>query len=607
MNSTHFATGVGLPIVIFSLCLLGLGGYLCYFAKRRKRRGRHPHCRHCDYQLTGITNKQTNCPECGSDLTSPKAIAQGNRTTSWPLLATGILLCILALGLTGRVGYMIHQQNAWLKFKPTAWVIRDAISEFNTKAGKDSNTMELSTRVREHALTPSQYAELIDHIIKFRTDQNAWNMKFRWRQIMDELLAFEMFTQSQIQQLVDTSIELELEIKPTFRQRKSIPIGRQFTIHTIGDEHGYFYQTKDHRILLDDRLIKKIATSDKVYEAKHTTGSGTGESLDLSRGPLKKITTGTYQLTYSRTMHITFPSDSKYQPFDITKQYIKSITIKDKNAIIDNFITDEQHQQTMDQAWLETRIVTDEFFTKVWLRMETVPVNLAMNVLIIDGSQEYEVGSLHWDQDQSRRWHRIRSRKHFDLSDTASVVLRPSQDVADLQKDISTYWGGQLRRDGVAVNAPYDVPFNMDTSIADQMAEKIELRAIKRDEKSDRVHMTFGFHEVATNVDYIPMYLIDGRWQRDKRYLYDDMNITKPAYNNSRFGARCTIIPEQKTISIRLVPNKDWEARDEHLTPPWGHGIEFLDIPLPPKGKTSDESHKSKVVLMGKSETTVKE
>ena len=43
-----------LPAIIIGLLLLALGFRLLFIAIYRKRKGDKPHCRKCDYQLTGL-------------------------------------------------------------------------------------------------------------------------------------------------------------------------------------------------------------------------------------------------------------------------------------------------------------------------------------------------------------------------------------------------------------------------------------------------------------------------------------------------------------------------------------------------------------------------
>ena len=66
--NTLTATGFFLfPAAIIGLPLLIVGSRLLFIALYRVRHGNQPHCRKCDYQLTGMTTEQTCCPECGGN------------------------------------------------------------------------------------------------------------------------------------------------------------------------------------------------------------------------------------------------------------------------------------------------------------------------------------------------------------------------------------------------------------------------------------------------------------------------------------------------------------------------------------------------------------
>src|SRR5688572_1519983 len=103
-----------LPPLVLGLVLIKLG----YVPRRR---GETPHCRKCNYTLTGLTSDR--CPECGQAL-SPGAIVHGERRRRPALGIAGGFLLLLALANIALI--LVGDRVKWYQLKPTAWVIDDA-------------------------------------------------------------------------------------------------------------------------------------------------------------------------------------------------------------------------------------------------------------------------------------------------------------------------------------------------------------------------------------------------------------------------------------------------------------------------------------------------
>lgn len=89
-------------------------------AWRRRNRGRangEPHCRKCDYQLTGAT--ASNCPECGLELT-PKNIIAGSSRRVWPRP-----LVVFGVAVVAGTALQVYFESVseWLSPRLPAWHI----------------------------------------------------------------------------------------------------------------------------------------------------------------------------------------------------------------------------------------------------------------------------------------------------------------------------------------------------------------------------------------------------------------------------------------------------------------------------------------------------
>jgi hypothetical protein len=112
----------GAGVLLASLVLLVAGMW-------PRRRGEEPHCRKCDYNLTGLPSDR--CPECGGTITA-KSTVHGERRRRPGLMLVGVAL-LLAAPLPF---YHAAKQVDWYPYYPASWVIRDLRTNNYTKAFK---------------------------------------------------------------------------------------------------------------------------------------------------------------------------------------------------------------------------------------------------------------------------------------------------------------------------------------------------------------------------------------------------------------------------------------------------------------------------------------
>jgi len=114
--------GVFLYLLIIGGVALLAGAWLVRRGWLPRRRGRTPHCRRCNYILTGITTDR--CPECGTTL-GPQTTITGERHRRPLLGSLGLLLALLGLATTTATLTSRFREIDWYKYRPTSWVIAD--------------------------------------------------------------------------------------------------------------------------------------------------------------------------------------------------------------------------------------------------------------------------------------------------------------------------------------------------------------------------------------------------------------------------------------------------------------------------------------------------
>lgn len=112
------------PTLVAALLAL-IGAILLTIALRPRLRGSAPHCRRCQYNLTGLDDlPNRRCPECGTGLASKRAVQIGaGRRRRWAIVAA---LAVLLLGATPLVvGFRQIVKANWYAFAPTLVVLAD--------------------------------------------------------------------------------------------------------------------------------------------------------------------------------------------------------------------------------------------------------------------------------------------------------------------------------------------------------------------------------------------------------------------------------------------------------------------------------------------------
>ncbi|MFG0250927.1 MAG: hypothetical protein ACF8OB_18735 [Phycisphaeraceae bacterium JB051] len=602
---TQITSGFSSPFLILLLCLLATGSWLCFYALRRKRKGDQPHCRKCEYQLTGIATEQTHCPECGQSLTKPKAIVKGKRKTHTPLLLTGILLILITVSLSSHQAYQTVQSNGWLKLKPTSWLITDAVAEFNTQTRNSfptkptwDNTKELYIRLKDDTLSKNQLHTLVDHTIKLQLQHKVWRLNEDWKDILDELLIAKAFSQEQIERLITQNHSVELQCKPAIRRKRSFNCDSRDIEQDISRKLKLSFKETYCAIHFNDQLVKDLTTHSEQYDQYGPWSTTSGYTLELYKEPFKSAPNGNGKLSYQIKVMVNVDEPAIYQPFELALKTTKAIRLEPADAIVDNFITDDNFAKPVEDAWQQTRIQTTDDETKLWLDLNSLPIDLAMNVFIIDADKQIPFGGFIRHSNQDKRWELIRSSKKHSFSPNVHVELRPSQDVADRTKTLTDYWGKTMLRENITVNAPYSPPFNMDRSVVEAMTKAVSIRLSSRSKKH-AVGIHFNFHKNPVDVAYVPMYWINGKWQSEKRYNRKTFSCPAQTRGSRGHGITHRVKPDQKTISIRLEPDIDWEGLTyNRVDCPWGYAIEFNDLPLPQIGdQRSDTRYTGKVIL----------
>jgi hypothetical protein len=161
MGAPPTTSGFVWLLLILAAAVLGLGLYLARAGLRPRRRGDSPHCRKCDYILSGLETPR--CPECGADLSAAGAIVYGERHVRRGRAGIGLALVVIGLAAVVLALTPGFRQINWYQYKPAAWVIKDLKSSDLNQAAVAWK--ELSRRMDEGGLSAGQRSAMADAIL----------------------------------------------------------------------------------------------------------------------------------------------------------------------------------------------------------------------------------------------------------------------------------------------------------------------------------------------------------------------------------------------------------------------------------------------------------
>ncbi|QQE13662.1 hypothetical protein JD969_09440 [Planctomycetota bacterium] len=133
---------------------------------RGKRIDKHPICRKCNYDLTGLDQPLTQCPECGSYLTSPKSIRIGNRTRSTTRITLAATILFLTTLATSSLIYIQAANINLNKYKPT-WLLTLELKHHYLSSDPANVWDQLYRRNKFFPYTPDQSNDIAAAILTF--------------------------------------------------------------------------------------------------------------------------------------------------------------------------------------------------------------------------------------------------------------------------------------------------------------------------------------------------------------------------------------------------------------------------------------------------------
>jgi len=181
------ATGLVLP----GLTVLGVAGLAILILGWRARAGEAPHCRKCNFDLSGLGTPE-QCPECGRGLTHSRAIRRGAPRKRRSLVLAGGAVLFASLVALGWV--FASTQTQWNKYKPTFLLFQEA--RLLGEAASGSAIDELIRRDTVSPLDARALQALIDAALDETETFDSRNPN-RWARLVAHAGSRDMLTPEQ--------------------------------------------------------------------------------------------------------------------------------------------------------------------------------------------------------------------------------------------------------------------------------------------------------------------------------------------------------------------------------------------------------------------------
>jgi hypothetical protein len=205
--------GAWLIILPPSLLLAGL--VLFAVGRRGRRIDDHPLCRRCGFDLVG-TAAAASCPECGADLTRPRATRRGNRQRRVGMMRTGQVLVAFTVLMFAAGAYTHYRGRQPAALKPTWWLF------IETKLGGGVGA-EAADELSQRPLTPAQLAGLRATILAVQADKETpWFTA--WGDAFERMRAAGNVPDEEWRRYAAQGIVLKIVVRPRVRREPRFPV-----------------------------------------------------------------------------------------------------------------------------------------------------------------------------------------------------------------------------------------------------------------------------------------------------------------------------------------------------------------------------------------------
>ena len=445
----------------FAGVIFSLGLFLLILGLRGKRIDDHPFCRKCKFNLTGRNEQSNNdCPECGNDLTKPKAVRIGQREKRRGLIGVALFVMLFGITAIGVKGYADATNVNWQHHKPVWLLMREA----NGVQGiiSDQAIDELIRREAAGLLDQDDESAFIDLLLTNQADRSH-----NWRTEMGDViekrwvsgnLDRSLWGQYTAQFLVDTHV---LEVRPKIvigSDGVAIRMIDQDVRCGSGTHINYDIEIKSTKSTIGPVTLNQGYSSSSGSISHQNSGTSTSNHK-LNDEQWSKIKPGKHEITKEVKITITqgnlptSPSSSNIFASRIIT-YVAEAEFIAPGQSTAKLNTDSSIQAAVESAITLKRVRTrqysfqkntDNYDTSLHFEIKPRPVDAVFTIYLKDGDNEIEAGSVVMAAGRDTGLHTGSTIKDHDLRGKhIDVILRPDIHQAESSIDCFEIWGEEI-------------------------------------------------------------------------------------------------------------------------------------------------------------------
>jgi hypothetical protein len=215
-------------LVILALALFPLG-------LRGRRVDDHPLCRRCGFDLFGAPAGSSACPECGADLSRPRATRTGNRVRRAGLRAGALGALALALAAVSGTSWVSMRGTDLTPYKP-AWLVMREVS--GPEAISRPALRELSRRLAAGSLSDEEVDAFADRALALQADRTQRWLP-AWGTFLEAAYDAGRLDADRWDRYLRQSVELRMMLRPRIRRGDPLPVAAYVDRVRVGDERRF--------------------------------------------------------------------------------------------------------------------------------------------------------------------------------------------------------------------------------------------------------------------------------------------------------------------------------------------------------------------------------
>lgn len=437
------------PVTLIFLAIIGLmflaGLRSLILGLRGKRIDDHPLCGKCRFDLTGLPEDQTKCPECGAVL-SQVGTRVGNRKRHPRRIWAGMILMGLSSAMCLPTGLKMMGQMDWFGVMPT-WFMRYQIQNDTGWAGRAWS--QIYVRYERKQLSQSQLAALIDDALTLQSKVvRPWHIEagdyIKLTHDRGDIpqLQWDLYKRF----IAENAMHMEI--------RDTLEIGTFFPFKLVKQ-----VRRMGRNELWCERHIALIQIGDVIIKQNQPAGAGTlsnnsggytSRGFGLSPKIWDQLKPGkhTVHLEFDCTLFDDGNEHHSDKPDNMSaltcriKQDIP-ITLLPKGTSSATPIVDESKLEEVSGAFQIGKLEYNTAKQNWEMEITIAPfsVSLAFDVMIVRNEQTFRIGTITLSANHSTTW-AIDQNFPVSIADGqfVDVMLVPSATAASKTVDIKEYW-----------------------------------------------------------------------------------------------------------------------------------------------------------------------